>query len=140
MKSFIIKYSYINSMFDNLINLCSAIGISFNIDDIIVISNIIYRLKGLRESLEYFFKEVIKCEFNLTYDYITYIWSAEFNDLSISNLTKFNIYLNKMVNELYYTKNQESNIMNINLDINIEKILSYGISQTYFNDFKLIKT
>jgi hypothetical protein len=130
-----IKTNYLDSMFDNLLNLFKSIGVSFPTDDVIVIVNVVYRLKGLRESIEYLFKTVLKCDFVLDYDYINFKFDAKIDNLSIDNLTKFNIYLKRLVDELFYTKEYQSELINLTLTINIVKELSYGISQTYFNDF-----
>lgn len=147
-----IKTSYINSMFDNLVNLLDSLDFKISNDDLLVIVNVIYRLKGLRESLEYLFIDVLKSDFDLEYNYIDFNITANINNLSIANLTKFNIYMRNIINELLYTRNTGNgsgsgsgsggsgiNLQNLVLNINIIKRLSYGSSQTYFNDFRIIK-
>ena len=130
-----IKDNYIWSMFDTLRNLFDSIGRMFDTDDILVIVNIMYRLKGLRESIEYLLREVIKCEFILSYDYITFDFNLTITSLRNNSLQKFNVYLKKIIDELYYTKSFEAIVENFNIVIEISSSMSCGISQTYFNDF-----
>lgn len=134
-----IKLVYLKSMFDNLLNLFTSIGISFASSELLVITNVMYRLKGLRESLEYLFITVLQADFELEYDYINFEFNATIDNLSIDNLTKFNIYFKNLVDELFYTKSFGMQLENLILNIDIIKELSYGISQTFFNDFKMIK-
>lgn len=135
-----IKSIYLKSMFDNLLNLFNAIGVSFTNNELLVITNVIYRLKGLRESIEYLFTTVLGFDFTLEYDYLTFEFNVTIDKLSIDNLTKFNIYFKNLVDELFYTKSFEIELENLILNIDTIKELSYGISQTYFNDFHIIKT
>jgi hypothetical protein len=130
-----LKDNYLWSMFDTLSNLLDSVGIVLDTDDTLSIVNIIYRLKGLRESIEYLLGEVIKCDFVLDYDYITFDFNITLSSLRNSSIQKFNIYFEKLINELYYTKSFNSEITNFNLVINILTAGSCGISQTYFNDF-----